>query len=76
MVADTRHYEELLLDAQEFANNRQWYRQRGIPYRRGYLLHGEHGCGKTYFTKVRAHPGRLSARSVTHGKSVSYGAFI
>ena len=30
-VADTRRYEELLLDAQEFANNRQWCRQRGIP---------------------------------------------
>ena len=27
----------------------QWYRERGIPYRRGYLLHGKPGCGKTYF---------------------------
>ncbi|KAI0016841.1 P-loop containing nucleoside triphosphate hydrolase protein [Xylariomycetidae sp. FL0641] len=26
---------------------RRFYAQRGIPYRRGYLLHGPPGCGKT-----------------------------
>jgi chaperone BCS1 len=25
----------------------QWYAERGIPYRRGYLLHGVPGSGKT-----------------------------
>lgn len=25
----------------------QWYAERDIPYRRGYLLHGKPGCGKT-----------------------------
>ena len=26
---------------------RLWFSERGIPYRRGYLLHGEPGCGKS-----------------------------
>eukprot|EP00466_Bigelowiella_natans_P017532 jgi/Bigna1/75268/fgenesh1_pg.33_\ len=44
----------MLEDATEFFNSRQWYRQRGIPYRRGYLLHGEPSCGKTFFTRLLA----------------------
>ena len=27
----------------------EWYHERGIPYRRGYLLHGPPGCGKSSF---------------------------
>ena len=27
--------------------DKQWYAERGIPYRRGYLLHGVPGSGKT-----------------------------
>ncbi len=42
----------ILRDAQSFFNTRGWYTQRGIPYRRGYLLHGPSGNGKT--TIVRA----------------------
>jgi chaperone BCS1 len=38
---------ELLDDVQNFLNSRSWYDQRGIPYRRGYLLEGPPGTGKT-----------------------------
>ena len=31
-----------------------WYRARGIPYRRGYLLHGPPGCGKTSYITALA----------------------
>jgi chaperone BCS1 len=31
-----------------------WYRKKGIPYRRGYLLHGPPGTGKTSFTEAIA----------------------
>lgn len=41
-------------DAIEFFGLRQWYRERGIPYRRGYLLHGSPGCGKSYFVRKLA----------------------
>jgi mitochondrial chaperone BCS1 len=39
--------EDLLCDVREFLAKRSWYLQRGIPYRRGYLLHGPPGTGKS-----------------------------
>ncbi|KAF8505062.1 BCS1 N terminal-domain-containing protein [Gautieria morchelliformis] len=37
----------ILDDAKEFLSTEKWYTDRGIPYRRGYLLHGVPGSGKT-----------------------------
>ena len=34
-------------DIHEFFTRREWYAQMGIPWRRGYLLHGPPGTGKT-----------------------------
>ncbi|KAJ3139791.1 hypothetical protein HK101_003589 [Irineochytrium annulatum] len=39
--------EDLLRDIQSFLASESWYAERGIPYRRGYLLHGPPGTGKT-----------------------------
>ncbi|KAG1056142.1 hypothetical protein G6F43_001936 [Rhizopus delemar] len=39
----------LVDDAHEFLISEQWYSDRGIPYRRGYLLYGTPGSGKTSF---------------------------
>lgn len=39
----------LVVDAQEFLTSEEWYSDRGIPYRRGYLLYGSPGSGKTSF---------------------------
>ncbi|KAF9974122.1 hypothetical protein BGZ73_002592 [Actinomortierella ambigua] len=41
--------EALLDDISTFRRSAGWYRERGIPYRRGYLLHGPPGTGKTSF---------------------------
>uniref|UniRef100_A0A6B2L512 Mitochondrial chaperone BCS1 n=1 Tax=Arcella intermedia TaxID=1963864 RepID=A0A6B2L512_9EUKA len=49
--------EELYKDVVDFLNNSDWYSTRGIPYRRGYLLYGPPGCGKSSF--VQALAGRL-----------------
>ena len=38
-----------------FANNPGWYRDKGIPYTLGILLHGVAGCGKTSFIKALSH---------------------
>ncbi|KAJ6528026.1 P-loop containing nucleoside triphosphate hydrolase protein [Mycena capillaripes] len=38
---------KLVADVQEFLNDQDSYVQRGIPYRRGYLLSGPPGTGKT-----------------------------
>lgn len=38
---------ELLRDAKEFLSAESWYTKRGIPWKRGFLLHGSPGTGKS-----------------------------
>lgn len=46
--------ERVLADVRSFLDSRAWYRERGVPYRRGYLLHGPPGSGKTSFITALA----------------------
>ncbi|CAK5267750.1 unnamed protein product [Mycena citricolor] len=39
--------ELLVEDARDFLDSKSWYADRGIPFRRGYLLYGAPGSGKT-----------------------------
>lgn len=39
--------EGVMDDVRKFLERRDWYLERGIPYRRGYLFEGAPGCGKT-----------------------------
>lgn len=39
--------EDIIKDAQEFTASSEWYVSKGVPYRRGYLLKGIPGAGKT-----------------------------
>ena len=39
--------ESLIADVRNFLGRRDWYLERGIPYRRGYLLYGPPGTGKS-----------------------------
>jgi chaperone BCS1 len=39
--------EKLFLDIESFYNNSDWYSNCGVPWRRGYLLFGPPGTGKT-----------------------------
>lgn len=52
--------EELLTDVRRFLRSGDYYRNLGVPYRRGYLLHGPPGCGKTSYVMALAGELRLS----------------
>ncbi|ORX37793.1 putative mitochondrial inner membrane protein [Kockovaella imperatae] len=46
--------ERVEADIKGFLGRGKWYAERGIPYRRGYLLHGPPGSGKTSFIQALA----------------------
>ncbi|WFD31039.1 Complex III assembly protein translocase and chaperone [Malassezia sp. CBS 17886] len=52
LAADRK--QDLVRDVQRFLSRGPWYTKRGIPYRRGYLLHGAPGSGKTSFITALA----------------------
>merc|ERR1719341_1439984 len=54
VVLDTGLSQGIVSDVREFMDSQDWYKDRGIPYRRGYLLHGPPGCGKTSFITALA----------------------
>ncbi|KAJ8077739.1 hypothetical protein PM082_002172 [Marasmius tenuissimus] len=47
IVLDPGIKDTILEDARDFLNSKKWYTERGIPFRRGYLLYGAPGSGKT-----------------------------
>lgn len=51
---------QLLVDVKQFLSSSEYYRNLGVPYRRGYLLHGPPGCGKTSYVMALAGELRLS----------------
>ncbi|KAF9201493.1 hypothetical protein BGZ59_002685 [Podila verticillata] len=61
--------EELLSDITMFRKSARWYQDRGIPYRRGYLLHGPPGTGKTSFIVALAGHLRMNVCIVNLGIS-------
>ncbi|KAF6207397.1 hypothetical protein GE061_018638, partial [Apolygus lucorum] len=58
VVLDTGVSDRILSDVKDFLKAASWYGDRGIPYRRGYLLHGPPGCGKSSY--ITALAGELS----------------
>ncbi|KAI2609524.1 BCS1 N terminal-domain-containing protein [Hypoxylon fragiforme] len=54
VILDQGVKEDIVNDARDFLARRQWYVDRGIPYRRGYLLYGPPGSGKSSFIQALA----------------------
>ncbi|KAL7270636.1 Complex III assembly protein translocase and chaperone [Rhizina undulata] len=46
--------ERIVDDIKSFLKSGKWYYERGIPYRRGYLLYGPPGTGKSSFIQALA----------------------
>lgn len=46
--------EHLINDARQYFDRQDWYRSRGVPWRRGYLLYGPPGTGKTSLVRALA----------------------
>lgn len=49
VILDEKTKNNLIADVTDYLNpaTQRWYANRGIPYRRGYLLHGPPGTGKS-----------------------------
>jgi len=45
----------MVAEAKFWCKNETWYRQRQIPWKRGWLLYGQPGPGKTAITRAVAH---------------------
>ena len=54
VILDKGVKERIITDVKDFLTSSKWYYQRGIPYRRGYLLHGPPGSGKSSFIQALA----------------------
>mmetsp|Transcript_2968 Transcript_2968/g.8785 ORF Transcript_2968/g.8785 Transcript_2968/m.8785 type:complete len:915 (+) Transcript_2968:45-2789(+) len=65
VILDEDLAEGLVADARDFLQAAEWYQAVGIPYRRGYLLHGPPGCGKTSFCQALAGELRLDVCMLT-----------
>lgn len=44
---DEEKKDDLLNDIQVYCRSEEWFRKRSYPYKRGYLLHGPPGTGKS-----------------------------
>lgn len=54
VILDDGVKESIVHDVKDFLARQQWYVDRGIPYRRGYLLYGPPGSGKSSFIQALA----------------------
>jgi mitochondrial chaperone BCS1 len=54
VILDKGVKEQIVADVKDFTSTAKWYYERGIPYRRGYLLYGPPGTGKSSFIQALA----------------------
>lgn len=64
LVISENVQKEVIDDISWFMENELWYAHRGIPYKRGYILHGEPGTGKTSLIKCIANHYKIPVFSI------------
>lgn len=59
--------DNLKRDMDRFLSDEEWYRSKGLPYKRGYLFHGPAGTGKTSIIRAMANRTRKHLYSLNLG---------
>jgi hypothetical protein len=59
-------------DFEMFLERREWFRERAVPWRRGYLLHGPPGNGKTSVIRAMVSDARVQAFSLNLASPNAY----
>ncbi|KAK2460429.1 hypothetical protein APHAL10511_007594 [Amanita phalloides] len=70
IILPNRLLESIVNDVKDFLQSEEWYIRAGIPYRRGYLLHGPPGTGKT--STIYALAGELGLEIYTLSLASTY----
>lgn len=68
VVHDDDRIKHLLEDMRWFYGAQDWYTRRGVPWRRGYLLHGPPGTGKSSLVKALATDLQLDIATMDLGR--------
>ncbi|KAG2225797.1 hypothetical protein INT45_007041 [Circinella minor] len=76
VVLKKNQKEEVLEDLMAFRTQKEWYVKTGIPYRRGYLLHGPPGTGKTSFIQSLASKVNMGVALISLTTAMSDDDFV
>ncbi len=69
VLVDDDRIDRLLVDMRWFYGAQDWYSQRGVPWRRGYLLYGPPGTGKSSVIRALASELHLDIASLDIGRT-------
>ncbi|MGH1415394.1 MAG: AAA family ATPase [Pelagimonas sp.] len=69
VLVDDDRIESVLTDMRWFYRANDWYAERGIPWRRGYLFHGPPGTGKSSLIRALASEVSLDIATLDIGRS-------
>ncbi len=68
VLVDDDRIEKVVQDMRWFYAARDWYAERGVPWRRGYLFHGPPGTGKSSLIRALASELALDIASLDVGR--------
>ncbi|GHC54386.1 AAA family ATPase [Neogemmobacter tilapiae] len=68
VITEDDRLDLLASDLRHFLASEDWYLQRGVPWRRGYLLYGPPGTGKSSAIRALASELRLAVASIDLGR--------
>jgi hypothetical protein len=64
IIMDKERKGKLVSDVRTFLSSEKLYKKRGVSWTRGYIFHGEPGCGKTSLVKAIANEAKMHIYSL------------